>query len=1101
VANTPPKPWHRVVELRDDVRSGELSLAQFAADLDDVAMGRARTIYQDRSEFFSLTLPTIPLRDLARGVILRLAGRSDKAVRQLELTYGGGKTHAEIALYHLVNDPDHLPDLPSVHEFISHVGMAPPATRVAVLAFDKLDVERGMETRSPSGERRWLRNPWSVLAFQLAGGDGLRLLSADGSESERDSAPAENLLVEVLARPQLDGLSTLILMDEVLMFAREKVGLDPAWESRLVNFFQYLTQAASKVDRCAIVASLLATDPAKNDELGRHIQARIYDIFQRQREEPTEPVSKDDVAEILRRRFFTRESIANQQAFRPFVVEALKGIEALDEQTARSRQVAEARLLSSYPFHPDLTEVLYQKWTQLEGFQRTRGVLRTFALALRDAESWDTCPLVGVNVFLNSPDAEGIAEAARELTTVARNEETEGPRQEWANILGGELARAREVQRQHPALRHRELEQAVFATFLHSQPIGQKARTADLLALVGPTQPDRIDLEKALVAWATSSWFLDETGIAESTQPADAAGLPSTWRLGSKPNLRHMHADALQHLDGGRVDFQVVEAIRQRRRLTEGAVATGAQAHPLPLRPSDVRDDEVFHYVMLGPSAASESGRPSVEARRFLDEYTGPDMPRVHRNAVVIAVPSRDGLELLRSRASDLLAWDEVGEALKENEGVDPFRLHMLEARRDDARRMVPDAVDQAYSIVVTVSEKNEVIAFKLHIGADPLFSTIKSDARSRIQDTPISAEALLPDGPYDLWAPGEVAKPAIDLVRAFARFAQLPKMLHRGAILSTIAAGCREGLMVLVVRRPDHSVRTVWRMEPDDVMLSDPTLEVTLPDRVTLSELPTSLLDPADGEALPGLWADGSTTLAKVKMYFAGGNAVELNREGYTDLLMVPAAKPDTITSAIAAAIEEGRIWLVSGPASIVGEPVPSGVLTDSATLQSPPGAIPVVDLLPDALPDAWREGEATALAIAVGLSSKAGVTLPWAIVRTAIDAAIRTGVLEQTELSRGWPSDLPGAGSVRLRIPQRSIVSVPLPPERTSVTGECELTAAQLQDFADQVAAIRKTAAGYDLQFLMRLVLGGSERPPDAIVAQLNEILKEINPDLRLE
>ena len=35
------KPWHQVVKLRPDVRSGELSLSQFAADLYDVIMDRA----------------------------------------------------------------------------------------------------------------------------------------------------------------------------------------------------------------------------------------------------------------------------------------------------------------------------------------------------------------------------------------------------------------------------------------------------------------------------------------------------------------------------------------------------------------------------------------------------------------------------------------------------------------------------------------------------------------------------------------------------------------------------------------------------------------------------------------------------------------------------------------------------------------------------------------------------------------------------------------------------------------------------------------------------------------------------------------------------
>ena len=37
-------PWHQVVEVRGDLKSGESSLAIFAADLYDVMMGRALTI-------------------------------------------------------------------------------------------------------------------------------------------------------------------------------------------------------------------------------------------------------------------------------------------------------------------------------------------------------------------------------------------------------------------------------------------------------------------------------------------------------------------------------------------------------------------------------------------------------------------------------------------------------------------------------------------------------------------------------------------------------------------------------------------------------------------------------------------------------------------------------------------------------------------------------------------------------------------------------------------------------------------------------------------------------------------------------------------------
>src|SRR5207248_2034360 len=211
--------------------------------------------------------------------------------------------------------------------------------------------------RGPAGEKRWLRNPWSVLAFQLAGVEGLQHLHPEGQDAERDTAPAEPLLVELLARPARQGLATLVLIDETLMYVREKVGLDPVWRGRLINFFQYLTQAATKVDTCAVVASLLATDPHKSDTLGKELTQELYAIFRREREEGVQPVLKEDVAEVLRRRFFTPDSIRDRAAFRPRVIEALQGIFELDEQTNKDRKAAEERFLQSYPFHPDLTDI------------------------------------------------------------------------------------------------------------------------------------------------------------------------------------------------------------------------------------------------------------------------------------------------------------------------------------------------------------------------------------------------------------------------------------------------------------------------------------------------------------------------------------------------------------------------------------------------------------------------------------------------------------------------------------------------------------------------------------------------------------------------
>ena len=56
----PWTPWHRVVKLREDVRTGELSLADFAADLHDVMMQRgARPIYEDSRAVFCADLPDL----------------------------------------------------------------------------------------------------------------------------------------------------------------------------------------------------------------------------------------------------------------------------------------------------------------------------------------------------------------------------------------------------------------------------------------------------------------------------------------------------------------------------------------------------------------------------------------------------------------------------------------------------------------------------------------------------------------------------------------------------------------------------------------------------------------------------------------------------------------------------------------------------------------------------------------------------------------------------------------------------------------------------------------------------------------------------------
>ena len=1103
MTRTPPyKPWHEVVQLRDDLKTGELSLAVFAADLYDVVMQKGqRPVYEDPDKFFALTFPTYNLRELVKDVCLRLAGQTDKAYRKLSVNYGGGKTHTLIALRHLAHDPAALPDLPAVREFEAHIGFKPPKARVAALCFDKIDLEKGVETTGPDGTTKMLKHPWSILAFQLAGADGLRLIHAEGKDEERDTPPAEPLMVDLLSRPQKEDLSTLILLDEVLMYIRIQVENDPSWRGRLMSFFQYLTQAVVKVDRCAMVASLLASDPRKHDDLGNELLRDVSQVFGRQMEEDASPVSKEDVAEVLRRRFFKPESISDEGVFRPHVTSVVGSIAALDEQTRKERGNAEKRYIDSYPFHPDLTEIFYTRWTQLEGFQRTRGILRTFAIALRDAEKWDTSPLVGPNVFLNDPEKNDLAESAGELASFASVDTDTGSHQAWRPILEGELDKARAIQSEATGLRHREMEQAVISVFLSSQPIGQKASTQELIVLLGATSPDKIELEKALRRWTEVSWFLDEAEIATGeTDSGDQ--LPKAWRLGNRPNLRQMHHNACNtRVPPTLVESQVIDAIEKLKELTSGASAAGARVHTLPERPQDIADDGEFRYAVLGPKVASESGKPSAEAKRFINETTSTDRPRVYRNAIVLAVPSRDGLDAVRTRVREYLGWVEVRDQLR-GQQIDPIREQMLADEIRTANKRIPDAIRQAYSIVVTVNESNDIHAFKIVVTDEPLFTIIKADKRSRIQETAISAEAMMPGGPYDLWREEEPSRRVKDLVGAFAQFPKLPKMLRGKEILDTIVQGVQQGIWVAQIVRPDRTVKTFWHTTIDEPALKDASLEVSLPEFATLSELAPDLLA---YQKLPVLWSNEEISVQDVYDYFAGGHTVSVPKEGYEEILTIPKCESADVETAISQAVEQGLVWLTSGPASILKEPVPAGVLSASAILRPPPERIDVAALMADSIPDAWKDDKANALAIATALSTQRGLTLPWSTVKSAIDDGIRARWIELSDSNITWPCDINGAQHVVLQVPQnQKIREDEKEPYQTKpggmLTAEATLEANGIQDLADQIPDIAKAAVGNNLKFNVRIEFSGETTPDPEQVQKINELLSEVSDDLKL-
>ena len=417
--------------------------------------------------------------------------------------------------------------------------------------------------------------------------------------------------------------------------------------------------------------------------------------------------------------------------------------------------------------------------------------------------------------------------------------------------------------------------------------------------------------------------------------------------------------------------------------------------------------------------------------------------------------------------------------------------MQTLAINLDKARGRVPDAIRQAYCIVVTVSDKNDAQAFRLSVTDEPHFETIKKDSRARVQDTAITAETLLPDGPYDLWKGGETSRRVKDLAGAFAQLPHLPKMLKAQAIVQTLVGGCVQGTFVLKLMRPDRTFRTWWRAQPGEEELGDPALELVLPQAAELGEIPADLLAP---KALPSLWSGDEITAQAVLDYFCGNTVVQVDRGSYQEAAPIPKASAEVVNKAIGEAVAGGKVWLLSGPASLLGEALPAGVLTSSAKLRMPPEPIPVPAILPENLAAAWKDGGTNALAIAAALSQLAGHTLPWKTVRDAIGGALYAQFIALTEDSAAWPCDLPAAQTVKVKLATATGGGGISGAEPTMLLASAEFEPSEIQDLAELIPQLLafKAKAKVALRFHVRIeVGGGTEKPSPAVAAELNKLI----------
>ena len=375
------------------------------------------------------------------------------------------------------------------------------------------------------------------------------------------------------------------------------------------------------------------------------------------------------------------------------------------------------------------------------------------------------------------------------------------------------------------------------------------------------------------------------------------------------------------------------------------------------------------------------------------------------------------------------------------------------------------------------------------------MFAEIKAHRKARVTDTPVNAEALLPDGPYDLWREGEASRFASQLAGAFARYPHLPKVLRPKLVTETVLTGVRDGLFVARCPRPDGSFRTWWREDVDSVAAVDAALEIVLPEKARLARLNEESLAPGQ---LPDLWEfanDSGHTLsvATLLKYFAGGHVATIPKEGYEEYASIPACPRDTVLEAVHRAIEHGIIWMTNPPATSWKEPVPAGALSNKATLHPPPPAVTPQNLTKEAVPAAWQDDRTNGLALTQALSQKRSTALPWGIVRDGIGAAVNSRWLVLVEGSGPYDCEYGQAAQVILKRPPAQ----PPSPARGGRVHQATLDASQIQDLADEVPDLLAAAGGSELRFHVGVTLEGdvtvqARSEVDAVLARVSSELK---------
>ena len=372
--------WWEVCAPREGFQDpAHIDESLFAATLGGVFAGSAREEYLDPVRFLSHTYFTENLAQMVRDIVSRMSGGEGPAVTEVQTPFGGGKTHALLTLYHLINNHDAALTVPSVREALG--GLTVPAG-ARVLAFDgqEMGAEPVLKEDGTS-----VSTLWGELAHQVDVRTYSKLLiDPDG----RGEAPGNAVFRQVLEQAS----PCLILLDEIVSYLVKlrfsSIRRTQNLYRQTVQFLQETLQLASNVPGVCVLVSL----PKSRREFGGldpeqlRNELAILDELQPRADRVVSkrtPVNDEDIYVLMSRRLFeSTDADAAEQAAHAYrqVYEKTPGL--YDPAVLTPDYLEQQK--AAYPLHPELIDVLYKKWSTAPDFPRTRATLQLLAGVVAD---------------------------------------------------------------------------------------------------------------------------------------------------------------------------------------------------------------------------------------------------------------------------------------------------------------------------------------------------------------------------------------------------------------------------------------------------------------------------------------------------------------------------------------------------------------------------------------------------------------------------------------------------------------------------------------------------------------------------------------------